>query len=216
MDIQNNIRFPEEGIQEIRKFAHKSTSPRSTTDFISNDTDDDINDLIISFLKRILHLSVTIMQHEYFMEMEQRHVKYSLDVYMGSDESPLQCSSNALLGHKKDSNEVEDPTYQACDGDDTHDEDIDEEEFLECDEDDSDDEELDEEVRLITLPDESGKTFYEEYKPLDKEIRLSNEEFKNSVIKKLSYEIGYYMDIEQDVITVLKEACYAFAVNRLL
>lgn len=212
MDIPRNIRFPEEGIQEIRKFAHKSTSPRSTTDFISNDTDDDINDLIISFLARILHLSITIMQHEYFMEMDQRHVTYALDVYMESDESPLQNSSTALLGHEKDSNEVEDPTYQAY----AHNEELEEEDLLECDEDDSDDEELDEEVRLITLPDESGKTFYKEYKPLDKEIRLSNEEFKNSVIKKLSYELGYYMDIEQDVITVLKEACYAFAVNRLL
>ncbi|GFH52391.1 predicted protein [Chaetoceros tenuissimus] len=216
MDIPTNIRFPEEGIQEIRKFAHKSTSPRSTTDFMSNDTDDDINDLVISFLARILHLSVTIMQHEYFMEMDQRHVKYALDVYMESDESPLETSSNALLGHEKDSNEVEDPTYQTCDKDNSHDEGIDEEDLWECDEDDSDDEEFDEEVRLITLPDESGKNFYKEYKPLDKEIRLSNEEFKNSVIKKLSYEIGYYMDIEQDVITVLKEACYAFAVNRLL
>lgn len=132
---------------------------------------------------------------------------------MGSDESPLETSSNALLGHEKDSHEVEDPTYQECD---SHDEGIDEEDLWECDEDDSDDEEFDEEVRLITLPDESGKTFYEEYKPLEKEIRLSNEEFKNSVIKKLSYEIGYYMDIEQDVITMLKKACYSFAVRNLL
>lgn len=212
MDIPTNIRFPEEGIQEIRKFAHKSTSPRSTTDFMSNDTDDDINDLVISFLARILHLSVTIMQHEYFMEMDQRHVKYALDVYMESDESPLESSSTALLGHEKDSNEVEDPTYQEC----AHKKEIDEEDVLECDEDDSDDEEFDKEVRLITLPDESGKTFYIEYKPLDKEIRLSNEEFKNNVIKKLTYEIGYYMDIEQDVITVLKEACYSFAVRKIL
>lgn len=216
MDTQNNIRFPEEGIQEIRKFAHKSTSPRSTTDFISNDTDDDINDLIISFLERILDLSVNIMQHDYYMDLQLRHVKYALDIYMRSAEDPVQSSSSALLGHERDSNEIEDPTYQEYDEEESSSA-SDEELGGEFDKGESSDEEYDDEQDLtLNFPIDVGKTFYEEYKPLDKEIRLSNEEFRKTVVRKLQEEINYYIDIEQDVITLLKESCYSFAVRKIL
>lgn len=214
---QRSIRFPEEGIQEIRKFAHKSTSPRSTTDFISNDTsNDDINDMIISFLARVLFISFNIMQHDYYIDMKQRHVKYALDIYMRNEEGPVRSSSGALLGHERDTNEVEDPTYQACDEDESASA-FDEELGAEFDDDKSSDEEYDDEEDLtMNFPVDVGKSFYEEYKPLEKDIRLSNEEFKKTVVRKLSEEINYYIDIEKDVITLLNESCYSFAVGKLL
>ena len=205
-------RINDETVNELLKLAHKLPSPRSAMDTTSIEQTDgiNVNRLAITFVRRILELAIPIMQHYSFSTLHQGHIAHALELFVKLD---VEGHSHSYLLDNQNSDESADSEW-TMDVEDDNDELLDDDHELPDDDScRSDDEE--EDVRT-DLDDNTTTLFDASFKPIERDVKLSNHTFSSQVATEILQEQNLWgVSLEDSSTGMLKMAMYSYVVAKL-